>query len=133
MNNFFRIWDDVYVIYNTSRIRCAKKLLQISWTLLSNQAYFNSSGCLQFPQSLFQVIGNCIRSSNYITIMFYSLFSFLARSWYLSRFLYYHFFYSFERFYTSVSWLFLTKVWVIASILKSPGLFSVFWPISTIL
>ena len=39
----------------------------------------------------------------------------------------------FRVFHTSVSRWFLTGVWVTASLLKSPGLFSVFWPISTIL
>ena len=32
-------------------------------------------------------------------------------------------------FHTRVSWWFLTVVWVTASLLKSPGLFSVFWSI----
>ena len=32
-----------------------------------------------------------------------------------------------------ILWLFFTGVWVIAGLLKSPGLFSFFWPISTIL
>ena len=35
--------------------------------------------------------------------------------------------------YTWASWLFLTDVWVTASLLKSPGLFSVFWPILVML
>ena len=33
-------------------------------------------------------------------------------------------------FHISVSWWFFTGVWVTASLLKSPGLFSVFWPFS---
>ena len=36
--------------------------------------------------------------------------------------------YSFRVFHTSVSWWFLTGVWVTASLLKSPGLVSGFWP-----
>ena len=36
-------------------------------------------------------------------------------------------------FQTSVSWWRFPGVWVTASILKSPGLFSVFWSVSTIL
>ena len=35
--------------------------------------------------------------------------------------------YSCRALYTSVSWMFFTGVWVTASLLKSPGLFSVFW------
>ena len=34
-------------------------------------------------------------------------------------------------FHISINWCFLTGVWVIASLLKYPGLFSVFWPILT--
>ena len=35
-------------------------------------------------------------------------------------------------FHISVSWWFLTGIWVTASLLKSPGLFSVLWLISTV-
>ena len=35
----------------------------------------------------------------------------------------------FRVFHNSVSWRFLIGVWVIASLLQSPRLFSVFWPI----
>ena len=41
--------------------------------------------------------------------------------------------YSFRVFPISVSWWFFTGVWVTASLLKSPGLVSVYWPIATIL
>ena len=36
-------------------------------------------------------------------------------------------------FHTSVSWWFFTGVWITAYLLKSPGLFLVFWPIWTML
>ena len=36
-------------------------------------------------------------------------------------------------FYISVSWRSFTEVWVIPSLLKCPGLFSVFWPFSVML
>ena len=39
----------------------------------------------------------------------------------------------FQVFYISVSLGFLIGVWMTTSLLKSPGLFSVFWSISTIL
>ena len=42
-------------------------------------------------------------------------------------------FYSLKVFYIRISWWFSTGVSVTASLLKSPGLFSVFWPISTML
>ena len=41
--------------------------------------------------------------------------------------------YSFRVFHISTSWWFFTGVWVTASLLKSPGLFSVFWPFSAVI
>ena len=46
----------------------------------------------------------------------------------------YYYDYSLIRaFHISVSWWFFTGVWVTASLLKSPGLFLVFWPFSIML
>ena len=56
-------------------------------------------------QSLYQSFGDCIKSTN---------------------FNYYYFCYSFRVFHNSVSWWSFTGVWTTASLLKSPGLFSVF-------
>ena len=42
---------------------------------------------------------------------------------------YYHYFILLGVFHTSISWWFLTGVGVTASLLKSPGLFLIFWPI----
>ena len=68
-----------------------------------------------------------------ITFMFHSFFNSLARSRYLSFFSYHELLLllwiiinSLWVFHISVSWWFFTGVWVIASLLKSPGLFSVF-------
>ena len=41
--------------------------------------------------------------------------------------------YSSRVFYISISWWFFTRVWVKASLLKSPGFVSVFWPSSAML
>ena len=41
--------------------------------------------------------------------------------------------YSFRVFHISVTWWFFTGVWVTASLLKSPGLVSRFWPFSAML
>ena len=38
--------------------------------------------------------------------------------------------YCFRVFHISISWWFFTEVWVTASLLKSPGIVSVFWPSS---
>ena len=38
--------------------------------------------------------------------------------------------YSLRVFHISVSWWSFTEIWMTATLLKSPGLFSVFWPIS---
>ena len=42
-------------------------------------------------------------------------------------------YYSLEFFHFSISWWSFTGDWVTASLLKSPGLFSVFWPFSIML
>ena len=44
----------------------------------------------------------------------------------------YYYLHLYNFFHTSFSWWFLTGIWV-TSLLKSPGLFSIFWPISTML
>ena len=77
-----------------------------------------------------------------VAFMFHSFFNSLARSRYLSffshsfRFIvdsyyyyYYYYFTTLRDFHTSFSWLPFTAVWVTASLLKSPVLFSVFWSI----
>ena len=46
----------------------------------------------------------------------------------ISDYYYYYYYYSSRVFRISVSWWFFTGVWVTASLLKSPGLVSVFWP-----
>ena len=56
----------------------------------------------------------------------------------LGIYLFYHilwliYYYSLQAFHTSVNWLSFTGVWVTASLLKSPGLSSVFWTILTLL
>ena len=94
-----------------------------------------------------------------VTFMFHNFHSFLARSSYLSLFSlslifslwsvgtaksiirqvlfnYYYYYYYFtpsEFFYTSVSWWSFTGVRVTANLLRSPGLFSVFYSIIAIL
>ena len=74
-----------------------------------------------------------------VIFMFHSFFCSLARSWYLSLFLlsfsyyYYHYYLLIRVSHIRVSWWFFTGVWVTASLLKSPGLFSVFCPSSIML
>ena len=52
----------------------------------------------------------------------------------MSTILYYYYnYYSFRAFHISVSWWFLTGVWVTASLLRSPELVSGFWPFSAML
>ena len=43
---------------------------------------------------------------------------------------YYYYYLLIKVFHISVSWWYFTGVWVTASLLKSPGLFSVFWSFS---
>ena len=46
---------------------------------------------------------------------------------------YYYYYYYFRVFHISVSWCSFTGDWVTPSLIKSPGLFSVFWPFSIML
>ena len=58
------------------------------------------------------------------------------QSLFKSIYYYYYYYYYFTLlrvFHTSVNWWFITEVWVIASLFKSPGPFLVFWDISTML
>ena len=64
-----------------------------------------------------------------VTFILYSFFCSLARSRYLLLFL----LYSLSVFHTNVRWWSFTGVWVTASFLGFPELFSVFWPILTML
>ena len=48
----------------------------------------------------------------------------------IGLYLFYYYYYSLRVFHISVNWLPFIGVWMIASILKCPGLFSVFWSIS---
>ncbi len=92
-----------------------------------------------------------------VTFMFHSFFNSLARSWYFTSGLFCGpwfilfllliimrsglragiiiiiIIYSFRVFHISVSWWFFTGVWVTASLLRSPGLVSGFWPFSSML
>ena len=70
----------------------------------------NSSSDFQFPDYLFQIFEYRPKGSNNN---------------------YYYYFTYLGDFHTSVSRWFSTGVWVTTSLLKSPGLFSVFWPISS--
>ena len=79
-----------------------------------------------------QIISCIIFSNTYSGFFIYHLvassnFILLQNSQWFTHY-YYLLFESF--FHISVSWWFLTEVWVTAILLKSPGLFSVFWPIS---
>ena len=56
-----------------------------------------------------------------------------SSSSYYYYYYYYYYFTPFRVFHTSISWWFFTRAWVTASFFKSPGLFSVFWPILTML
>ena len=107
---------------------CDSKSSQVSRTLLSILNVLNNAVVLMvstrpptskssssFINSLVTVWKAPVKIGIIVTFMFHSFFNSLARSRYLS------FFWS------------VTGVWVTASLLKSPGLFSEFGPFSTIL
>ena len=105
----------------------------------------NSKSSRPFNNPLLSVTKAPITIGTMATFMFHSLFNSLARSKDLSffshsfsffnslarsRYLYYYYYYTLMRvFHTGISWWLLSRVWVRASLLKSTGLFSVFWPI----
>ena len=131
---------------------------QVSRTLLSILAVLNnaviwmvsthppiSKSSSPFSNSLVTVPNAPITIGIIVTFMFHSFFNSLPRSRYLSFFSYAFSFilwsaetakstiiiiiiYSFRAFHISVSWWSFTGVWVTASLLKSPGLVSGFWP-----
>ena len=86
---------------------------------------------------MFHSFFNSLASSTYLSFFSHS-FSFIlwpagtAKSTILQYFLLF-LFTPFWVFYINISQWFLTGVWVTASFLKSPRLFSVFWPISIML
>ena len=118
----------------------------------------HSSFYFQVLQSLYWSFGDCIKSANSQGFFFNSLvrsrylfflFSFNFTQWSAGRakstilqvlFFFivirsgrYYYYYSSRVFHISISWWFFTGVWVTASLLKSPGLVSVFWPSSAML
>ena len=119
---------------------------QVSKTLLSNLAVFNntvvwmvstlpllsrsSSPCCNPLVTVPSVPVTIWHHRHFHVLLFLSS---LARSRYYYYY-YYHYYYSLIRaFHISISrWVF-TGVWVAASLLKSPGLFLVFWPFSVML
>ena len=88
--------------------------LSIIWWLIECTNYNWYHYHFHVPQ-LFQF------SSNILVLTF--LFAFFYN---------YYYYYSLRVFHISVNWWSFTKVRVTASLLKSPGLFSVFWPISIV-
>ena len=97
-----------------------------------------------FNNPLLIVLKVPITIGTFVTFMFHSFFNSLGRSRYLSFFSHSFIFilwsagtaklfFLLRVFYCSVSWWFLSGVWVTANLPKSPGIFSVVWYISTIL
>ena len=88
--------------------------------------YNSSSPC---TDPLVNIQSSPVKIGITVTVMFHNFFSSPGRSRY-----YYYYYYLFIRvFHTSVSWWYFTRDWVTASLLKSPGLFSVFWAFSIML
>ena len=133
----------------------------VLWVIWARPPIFNFSSPLSKP--LGTVPSAPITTGIIVFFMFHSFFISLERSMYLSLFVffpfhsvvsqngkveysagslflltiyYYHYYYyhtPLKVFHTSVSWGFLTGVWVTASLLKPSWLFSVFWLILIII
>ena len=140
-----------------------RKSPQVSRTLLSILAVLNNvvvwMVSIRTPTSKYSSLFNNplvtvpnapITIGIIVTCMFHSFFNSVARSRYLSFFshsfsfilwsaetakstIYNYYFTDLGVFHPSVYWWFLTGILVTARLLKSRWLFSVFWPISTIL
>ena len=114
----------------------------VVWMISTHPLISKSSN--PFNNPLVTVNSTTITIGITVTYTFYNFVSSLARSRYLSLFslpkvlpcdqsdnYYYYWYCSLLRvFHTSNSWWFLTGIWATTSLLKSPGIFSVFWPIS---
>ena len=78
---------------------------------------------LRYPFLIFSCISTCLMGSV----------SNIPKYLYVSVIIIIIIIYCLRVFHISISWWFFTGVWVTASLLKSPGLFSVFWPFSVML
>ena len=122
------------------------KCPQVSWTRLSILAVLGSAvvwivstrpptskSSRPFYNPLVIVPNAPITICTIVIFMFHSIFNSLTRSRYLSFFWYYYYYLLIRDFHISVIWWSFTGDWVTARLLKSPWLFSVFWPSSIML
>ena len=131
--------------------------LFVFWRIYSisrseNQPFFII--VLNWPSSLWLVLWNLAHLWQTSIILFLYIFFALLLEWQWSasflsslvhvlrcsrpeNYYYYHYYYYYylviRDVHISVSWWFSTGLWGTASLLKSPGLFSVFWPFSIML
>ena len=85
------------------------------------------SSAIFFEHATHTIYATCQKgySSQYPTTFFFFII--------ITKKCYYYYYYSLRVLHTSISrWLF-TGLWVVTSLPKSPGHFSIFWPISTML
>ena len=96
------------------------KSFQVSGTFFSIQTHLKNTltEWLRFVHASYIHFFECIKQNWYGHHHYYD---------------FYYYYHAFKIFHISVSWWSFTGVWVTASLLKSPGLFSVFWPFSIIL
>ena len=96
-----------------------------NWYHRSLDHIYNSSNCFWFCQ---RHVRYCVYTI-IVLIADFIHFSFI----FIFRWRFVNYYYSLRVFHVSVSWWFFTGVWVTVSLPKYPGLFSVFWPFSTML
>ena len=110
---------------------------QVFRTLLSNLADLNKSvvwivstrpAISKSPSSSTNLLMTVPRASIKIIIIVTFMFHYYYHYYY-----YYYYYYSLRVFHIIVSWWYFTGVWLTASLLQSPELFPVFWPISVML
>ena len=126
---FFQFyWWFLTGVWVTASLQKSSRLFSVFWPILIMLLSGWSLLDLLFPSLpvLLPILWGIVPSApttNGITV------TFMFHSYYY----YHYYYYSGQLFHTSVSWWSFTGVWVTASLLKYPGLFSVFWLILVIL
>ena len=107
------IWCAIYISKSNflgQILFCSNTICQQNLILLQNsqQIIFTTQSCLWFAAFAYHMLNRFIIVTTWITIAIIII-------------------YIFRVFHISVSWWFFTGFWATASLLNSPGLFSVFW------
>ena len=128
--SFTRVWETSLLKSHMTLFRIVANLRNAVVWIASTRPFISKSSS-PFVNPLVTVPWAPITIGITVTFMFHSFFFIPSQ---VRGYYYYQYYYLLIRvFHISVSWWSFTGVWVTASLLKSPWLFSVFWPFSIIL